>query len=243
MLFLMLLFALFHTGLMAMEYEVQLDHEKVCVARAKILPHEEIGLHRDVCPQVVIALQGGTIHRLEANGSTNAVLFPTGIPVFRPMDPPHELHRSVNPTDHPIELMIIQLKEEMRMRSLEQVGKDYMALLERIGTKQDLSHAPEVERSFASSCKKLVNGALWYEGREKFLPQLLKTGKEIGVWGIQPLDVIPGADGKTVVVRFLVTSKVKGTWNTLVILRCNETFQITEINEVFNNYEGPTRPA
>jgi hypothetical protein len=44
--------------------------------------HEEIGLHRDAYPQVVIGLQGGIITRLEANGSTVHVNFPTGRAVF-----------------------------------------------------------------------------------------------------------------------------------------------------------------
>lgn len=94
----------------ALEYELQLENDAVSVARAKILPHEEIGLHRDAYPQVVIALQGGTITRLEADGSKVDVHFPTGKAVFRNIDPPDQLHKSLNDSDNPIELMIIQLK-------------------------------------------------------------------------------------------------------------------------------------
>ena len=98
-------------NLQAIEYEMQLENEQVRVARAKIMPFEEIGLHRDEHPQVVIALQGGTITRLEANGTKTDVNFPTGIAVFRQVDPPNELHRSVNNSANPIELIIIQLKD------------------------------------------------------------------------------------------------------------------------------------
>jgi hypothetical protein len=59
----------------ALEYEIQLENDAVNVARAKIMPHEEIGLHRDAYPQVVIGLQGGIITRLEADGSTVDVNF------------------------------------------------------------------------------------------------------------------------------------------------------------------------
>lgn len=97
-------------GLQALEYEVQFESDQICVAKAKIMPNEEIGLHRDVYPQVVVAPKGGTITRLEANGTTIDVVFPTGVAVFREMDPPEELHRSVNNGSEPVELMIVQLK-------------------------------------------------------------------------------------------------------------------------------------
>lgn len=96
----------------ALEYEVQLENDQVSVARVKILPHEEIGLHRDLLPQVVVALKGGTITRLEADGRTVDVNFPTGVPVYRKMDPPNEFHKSVNKSGEVIELIIIQLKEK-----------------------------------------------------------------------------------------------------------------------------------
>lgn len=99
-------------SLNALEYEVQLDNDLVHVGKATIQPHEEIGLHRDANPQVVVALKGGTITRLEADGSTKEVCFPTGVAVFREVDPPGELHGSINHSDESVELLIIQLKTE-----------------------------------------------------------------------------------------------------------------------------------
>lgn len=101
---------LFLSGLQSLEYEVQFENDQVCVSRVKIMPNEEIGLHRDVYRQVVIALKGGTITRLEANGTTTDVVFPTGVSVFREIDPPNELHKSVNKGAEPVELIIMQLK-------------------------------------------------------------------------------------------------------------------------------------
>lgn len=105
------LFSLFSFALQGIEYEIQLENDSVRVARVKIMPQEEIGLHRDASPQVVVALQGGTITRLEADGSTNDVHFPTGQAVFRGMDPPDQLHKSVNRSPAPVELIIMQLKK------------------------------------------------------------------------------------------------------------------------------------
>lgn len=102
---------LLSSSLQAMEYEVQFEDDRICVAKAKILPNEEIGLHRDTCRQIIVALQGGTITRLEANGTTTDVAFPTGIAVLRDVDPPDELHKSVNKGTDPVELIIIHLKQ------------------------------------------------------------------------------------------------------------------------------------
>ncbi len=102
----------------ALEYQVQLENNAVSVARVKIMPHEEIGLHRDVYPQVVVALQGGVITRLEADGSTTDVNFPTGQAVYREIDPPNELHKSVNNSSAPVELIIIQLKNCTKSENL-----------------------------------------------------------------------------------------------------------------------------
>lgn len=96
----------------SLEYQLQFENDQVSVARAKILPHEEIGLHRDVYPHIVVALKGGTITRLEPDGRTVDVIFPTGVGVYRPTDPEDQLHRSVNHSDEEIELIIIQLKDK-----------------------------------------------------------------------------------------------------------------------------------
>lgn len=93
------------------EYELQFENEWICVAKVKMLAGEEIGLHRDVYPQVVIASKGGTVTRLEADGSETEVCFPTGEAVFRKADPESELHRTANRSSEPIELLLIQIKK------------------------------------------------------------------------------------------------------------------------------------
>lgn len=94
----------------ALEYEQQFENDQISIGKATIAPHEEIGFHRDMYPQVVIALKGGTITRLEADGRTTDVKFPTGKAVFKEADPENEQHRSVNNSSETVELIIIQLK-------------------------------------------------------------------------------------------------------------------------------------
>lgn len=94
----------------ALEYEVQFENDQVSVCKIKIFANEEIGLHRDAFPQIVVALKGGTITRFEADGTTTDVQFPTGTAVYRKADPVDVLHSSVNKSSEPVELIIIQLK-------------------------------------------------------------------------------------------------------------------------------------
>ena len=101
------------TQAQALQYEVQLDNDQVCVSRVVIEPKEEIGLHRDALPQIVVGVRGGTIIRLEADGREVDVQFPTGKAVYRPVDPENELHKSVNRSDVPVEIIIIQIKQKV----------------------------------------------------------------------------------------------------------------------------------
>lgn len=128
--------------------------------------------------------------------------------------------------------------KEHPLKDLHGIGKEYMDLMNQIGSHPKASYDQRITRLFSPNCKKIVNGALWYEGSENYLPQLQTTAEKIGFWSIEPLDIIPGKDNKTVVIRFLVHTKGSLLWNTLVILRVDDSGRITEINEVFNNYEG-----
>jgi hypothetical protein len=97
-------------GISAVESEIQFENDQVRASKRKIMAHEEIGLHRDDYPQVVISLKGGTITRLEGDGSTVEIDFPKGEAVFMEADPLGQLHRSANKTCKPIEMIIIELK-------------------------------------------------------------------------------------------------------------------------------------
>lgn len=92
-----------------MEYVKHLENEKVAVFFIKLMPHEETDYHYDKHPQVVIAVEGGTLTRLEADGSSTFIEFPTGKAVFRPSETAAKLHKTVNGTEDTIALMVIQL--------------------------------------------------------------------------------------------------------------------------------------
>ena len=95
----------------ALEVESHYESECVSVMTVRVSPHEEIGLHRDAYPQLVFGIQGGTITCHGTDGTTKSVVFPTGACVKKDPDPEGALHTSVNDSDLPVELLIIQLKK------------------------------------------------------------------------------------------------------------------------------------
>jgi hypothetical protein len=106
----LLVVCLFFSRMNALEYVKQFENDKVCVSYLKIMAGEEIGEHYDTLPQIVIALDGGVITRLEADGSKTEVEFPTGQSVFRQAETPDKMHKSVNATAKAIAMIIVQLK-------------------------------------------------------------------------------------------------------------------------------------
>jgi len=97
----------------ALEYNIQFENEQISIVKAKISPYEETSPYSDIYPQVVIALKGGTITRLEADGRVTEVIFPTGTAVFLKVDTEKEPHRSINNSSEPVELILIELKNSL----------------------------------------------------------------------------------------------------------------------------------
>ncbi|MBS0603544.1 MAG: hypothetical protein JSS60_00740 [Verrucomicrobia bacterium] len=97
-------------ALHSLEFDMQFENEQVRVSKIVMAAKEEVGLHRDELPRVVIGLKGGTVRRMEQDGSTRDVHFPTGSAVFLEADPEGEMHRGVNVSDTELEVMIIELK-------------------------------------------------------------------------------------------------------------------------------------
>jgi hypothetical protein len=94
-----------------MKYETLFENNQITLSKVTIMAQEEIGWHRDAYPEIVIAIRGGTITRIEANGTIKDVTFPTGTAVHRKADPIGELHRSINKGSEDLELIVLAMKE------------------------------------------------------------------------------------------------------------------------------------
>lgn len=95
----------------SLEYELQYENETVRVSKIGMKADEKAGLHRDEYPRVIIALKGGSITRIEEDGSSKEILFPTGEAVFLEADPMGQLHLGENgKTD--LEVIVVELKNK-----------------------------------------------------------------------------------------------------------------------------------
>lgn len=95
----------------ALDYKLLNENEHTRVSKIKLMPGEEVGLHRDDLPRTVIGLKGGIIKRIEEDGSTKEIVFPTGEAVFLEADPIGEQHKGVNISAEPLEIIVIEYKK------------------------------------------------------------------------------------------------------------------------------------
>ncbi|NNM43254.1 MAG: hypothetical protein HKM07_02805 [Chlamydiae bacterium] len=92
-----------------LEYTIQCENDQVRVSKMKLLPGEQIGLHRDEYPRVVVGLKGGHFTRIEEDGSSRDIVFPTGEAIYLEADPVGQLHSGENGTEE-LEIIIVELK-------------------------------------------------------------------------------------------------------------------------------------
>ena len=82
------------------------------VWKSVIVPNTPLTLHRHDHERVIIALQGGTIKILEQSGSIEQHVWETGRAYWLPANAPNTLHADVNAGDKPIEVMVVELKND-----------------------------------------------------------------------------------------------------------------------------------
>ena len=88
-------------------------------------------------------------------------------------------------------------------------------------------------------CKKIFNGSLYTSTRDAFVSDLVTVNKTQGCWNVYPADIIISPKSSTSILRLIIEMETSETFTAIVILRFNEKFLITEINEVFNRMGNP----
>ncbi len=94
----------------SLEFEILTENDQIRVSKIKVFPGEEVGWHRDENPRVVIGLKGGTVTRIEEDGSKNDVYFPEGKAIFLDADPIGQMHRGINASKREIEIIVVEVK-------------------------------------------------------------------------------------------------------------------------------------
>jgi quercetin dioxygenase-like cupin family protein len=90
----------------------QFENEHVKVWRSVISRNAPLPLHRHEHGRVIIALQGGTMKIEEHTGASETQIWETGKAYWLPANPPNTMHRDINVGDRPIEVMVVEVKDD-----------------------------------------------------------------------------------------------------------------------------------
>jgi beta-alanine degradation protein BauB len=92
--------------------EPQFENEHVAVWKSIIMPNQPLALHRHDLGRTIVALKGGTLDVVDANGKTmKQMVWESGKAYWLPADPPNEQHGDMNRGKEPIEVMVVQMKK------------------------------------------------------------------------------------------------------------------------------------
>ncbi|MFZ0274178.1 MAG: hypothetical protein WB524_21460 [Acidobacteriaceae bacterium] len=90
----------------------QFENDNVRVWRSLVLPDSPLTLHRHDHGRVIIPLQGGTMNIVQQNGPTESHVWEVGKAYWLPANPPGTMHADVNAGTKPIEVMVVELKND-----------------------------------------------------------------------------------------------------------------------------------
>lgn len=92
--------------------ELQFENDKVKVWKTTIPPNDKLKMHRHDHSRVIVGLKGGKLIKIEESGEKSDLVFESGKAYWLDRDPPRKLHGDLNPSSEPIEVMVIEFKEQ-----------------------------------------------------------------------------------------------------------------------------------
>ncbi len=93
--------------------EPQFENEHVRVWKSIILPHQPLSLHRHEHGRALIALTDGQLTVVDQGGHPLTTYeWERGRAYWLDADPPGQLHADVNNTGRPIEVIVVELKQD-----------------------------------------------------------------------------------------------------------------------------------
>jgi len=88
----------------------QFDNDRAVSWRSIIPPHTESTLHRHDRYRTVIALVGGDLTLIGADGKKTIARYETGKAYWQAPMPAGEMHKDANETNSTIELVVVEMK-------------------------------------------------------------------------------------------------------------------------------------
>jgi hypothetical protein len=89
----------------------QFENDHVRVWKSIIEPKQPLTQHRHDHGRTLVALVGGTIKIVQADGSSRNVVWETGRAYWLDADPPGQTHADVNEGAKAIEVIVVELKK------------------------------------------------------------------------------------------------------------------------------------
>ena len=95
--------------------EPQLENDQVTVWKSTVMPNQPLTLHRHEHGRVLVALTDGQLQVVDKNGKRlDTYNLKAGKSLWLSVDPPGQMHADVNPGTKPIEVIVVQLKNDRR---------------------------------------------------------------------------------------------------------------------------------
>jgi beta-alanine degradation protein BauB len=90
----------------------QFENDHVKVWKSIIAPNAPLSPHRHEHGRVLVALQGGTMKIVDQAGASETETWETGHAYWLPANAPNTLHGDINTGEGPIEVMVVEIKDD-----------------------------------------------------------------------------------------------------------------------------------
>jgi uncharacterized RmlC-like cupin family protein len=100
------------TGAAQMQRIPQFENDRAQSWKSVIPPHTESTLHRHDRYRTVIAIVGGDLKTVTADGHATVTHYETGKAYWQEPMPAGAMHKDVNDTDRTIELVVVENKQD-----------------------------------------------------------------------------------------------------------------------------------
>jgi quercetin dioxygenase-like cupin family protein len=93
--------------------EAQFENSQVSVWKSVIMPKQPLTLHRHDHGRVLVALTDGQLKVVDKNGKVlDTFNLKAGKAMWLGVDPPGQMHADVNDGPRPVEVIVVQLKND-----------------------------------------------------------------------------------------------------------------------------------
>lgn len=122
-------------------------------------------------------------------------------------------------------------------RSLKTIGEKFITFLQETGQSDAPVTQDEISELFSPLCTKIVNGNVLFTSSDHYPHQIANAREAIGKWIItKTLWSISSPENRACTIQFTWEGERIGEHTTMVTLFLDDSEKISEIHEVYNQY-------